>query len=389
MTTIINDSATANDLISLGSIADIGSFLVPCLGFATADQLMAEQANNQADEDTSRGLAIGGRACFQPLFSGRCSYLPYNRGDGLEVQSLLEGDPRLQLGKPSWARLWDKDATKPEGAYNVGLMVEGRRQFSTWARRTTKRPAWWYRLNDGSHDCATAWSRHDGAEQGGNITIDSQTRLYAARSGRGAIYTMRTTFDNEGRPDGFKTGLVLVEFSILDRDPTKDDMLKVQLVASRSAISYRTDRAAEVHLEDLDPVWQGLAQKARNTFERFCKPVSDEVEQWRVNFLDQRKNYLDQKRFSRGAATFFDGIKSLSWQEALQVVQEPWQLKVVIDHHCDSRFDTSVHRSDTNGSRVGLMLSRFDCHQERRAELQRMVSDFVAPTDPLWSYSGD
>jgi len=186
MTNLIDDVQT--DLIALASRADSGSFLVPCLGFNTADQLMAEVARDKNDE-SNRTFAIGGRACFQPLFSGRCSYLPYNRGDGLEVQSLLAGDPRLQLGKPSWARLWDKDAVKPEGSYNVVLMVEGRRQFSTWQRRTNKRPQWWYRLSDGFHDCATAWMRHDGAEQSGNIAIDAQTRLFAARSGRGAIYT--------------------------------------------------------------------------------------------------------------------------------------------------------------------------------------------------------
>jgi len=387
MFTLVDDFPS--DLIAIGSRPDSGSFLVPCLGFSTADQLLAEVARDKEGEESRQLFAIGGRACFLPLFSGRCSYLPYNRGDGLEVQSLLSGDPRLQLGKPSWARLWDKDAAKPEGAYNVALMVEGRRQFSTWQRRTNRRPQWWYRLSDGFHDCATAWSRHDGAEQSGNITIDATTHLFAARSGRGAIYTRRAQFDSEGQLDGFKTGLVLVEFSILDRDPSKDDMLKIQLVASRTALSYKPDAWAEPNVEDLDPVWQALTERARNIFERFCKPVSDEVEQWRLSFLDQREKFRAQRRASIAAATFLDGIKALSWQEALQVVQEPWQLKVVIDHHCHTEFDSSVHRSDTNASRVGTMLSRFECDAERRIELLRMVSDFVAPMDSLWSYSGD
>lgn len=379
-------SLTSN-LVAIGSAQDRGSFLVPCLGFATAEQLLAETTRLPIDTETD-GPQLG-RLNFEPLFSGRCSYLPHNTHDGLEVQTILTGDPRLQRGKPSWARLWNHETPKPEGAYNVALMVEGHRQYSSWQRHTNKHPKWWYRLADGTRDCVTVWGRHDSAELTGGITLNHSTRLYAARSGRGVVYTRRTLFDNEGRPEGSTSGIVLLEFSILDRDPAKDDMLKIQLVASRSSLSYGANKHTEAPVEGLDRVWQDLVVKAQNAFDRFCKPVSDETEQWRVRFLEQRDKLRENHRAFHSEATFTNSIKGLSWQEALQMVQEPWQLKVVIDQHCHSQFDSSPHRADSTGSRVGRMLSSFDCDQTRRDELQGMLRDFVEPMDPLWSYTGD
>jgi hypothetical protein len=267
--------------------------------------------------------------------------------------------------------------------------VEGRRQYFHWQRKTNKHPKWWYRLSDGRFDCCTVWGRKDADHLSGAMTLGDSTRIYAARSGRGVIYLRRALFDNQGNPSGFHTGFVLVDFSIMDRDPSKDDLLKVQIVASRTAFSHDSQKAVDPWVDDLDQGWQALVTRARTTFEETCKPIPDQVDQWRQSFIEQSDKWRKQMAAYNSAATFFDGIRSMDWQEALQLVQEPWQLKAVIGTHCHHQFDDSQHRSDTNCSRVWRMLSQFSCSDERRQELQRMVHDFVEPSDNLWSYSGD
>jgi hypothetical protein len=35
------------------------------------------------------------------------------------------------------------------------------------------------------------------------------------------------------------------------------------------------------------------------------------------------------------------------------------------------------------------MLDTHECSKERRAELRKMIADFVEPADGLWNYTGD
>jgi hypothetical protein len=119
--------------------------------------------------------------------------------------------------------------------------------------------------------------------------------------------------------------------------------------------------------------------------------VPEDVETWRTMFVDQfakARADRDLHQSSQRSESFRSRIEGMDWHAALAAVGEAWQLQVVIDVHCDSKFDDSPHRCDSNGHRVGVMLSRLD-NAERRAELSRMVSDFVAPCDKLWSYTGD
>ncbi len=381
---------------TLAAAEDMRSFLVPSRGFATVEQGEAEAARffesvNQAAERAGVHQvepAFWGETFYHPVFSGRCSYLPRINCGEWDVQAILSGQTSSREGKPIWTRLAPHDVVKPEGSYNVALLVEGRRRYFRSQRYTRKHPKWTYRLCDGEFDCCTVWGRNDVDHLNGGIAVDDSTRIYAARSARGVIYTRRTLFDNSGQPSGFHTGFALVEFSILDRDATKDDMLRV-LITSRTAISDNSEQARDPWVDDLDQGWQALVNRARTTFEATCKPVLDEVDEWRRNFIEQSEKLRRMRAMSNSAMTFFDGIRNMDWQEALQLVQEPWQLKAVIDVHCNHRFDDSPHRDDTTCSRVGRMLYQFACSDERRAELQGMVRDFVAPADELWSYSGD
>jgi hypothetical protein len=367
------------NLVTLCGATDRNSFFLPSLGFATADQATAH-ANLQVANVT--GLDI----YYAPFVSSRCAYVPRIDDGKWDVYSFLAGRTISPTGKPIWTKLASRDDLRPEGAYNVALLVEGRRQYFQHQRKTCKHPKWWYRLSEGQFDCYAAWGRNDTVDLPGGIVVDDATRVYAARSGRGAIYLRRALFDNKGEPDGFRCGLLLVQFSILDRDQTKDDMLKVQIVSSRAAITFNDENPWKEYPDD---GWRALADKAHAGFEKTCKTVPDTVDHWRKYFIEQSGKWHMNLRHFNSAANFTDGVKGMPWEQALQVVQEPWQLKVVLGVHCNQRFDDSPHRSDTTCSRVWRMLSQFTCSDERRAELRQMIHDYVEPDDHIWNYSGD
>jgi hypothetical protein len=377
---------TTRDLITLCSERDTGSFLVPCYGFDTPE---AAEAYAGSPEFFAGNRIFGPDDAFAPLYRGRWSYVPRmsaQHGRWLTTE-LVGRDARFAAGKPSWEMLRGKDTPKRAGAYNVALLVEGRRQFFRCHRHTTKHPKWWYRLADGDRDCFSVWSRCDGGEIRGAMVVDASTRMYAARSARGVIYAREMRFDNSGKPSGFRTTLVRVEFSILDRDPARDDMLRVQ-VSDQVCFSDNPGKPEEPSLHGLDDVWTGLIDRARGGFERWCQPVPNPVESWRQLFIAQRDKAEADRRTYDGTS-FGDRVKGMDWQEALRLVQEPWQLQVVIGAHCNSRFDESPGYYDANYNRVGKMLATHDCSPERRQELLKMVADYVEPCDNLWNYTGD
>ncbi len=255
--------------ITFCSAADKASFLVPARGFQKRSQCASESARFGAAVAHAADLAD--RHQVEPAFDGETFYQPIYRKDfaylsriacgNWDVQSLLGGRSQVDVGVPKWIRLAYKGSDKPEGSYNVALLVEGQRQrYSRWSHRTRKHPKWWYRLSDGQFDCCAVWGRKDGTTLGNGFVVDDLTRFYAAaRSARGAIYARRTNFDDNGAPNGYTTGLILVEFSILDKDPAKDDMLKVEVVASRVAYSHTEGSIVGPYVDDLDAGWQALA----------------------------------------------------------------------------------------------------------------------------------
>lgn len=376
---------TTHERLPMGSDADTKSFLVPCYGFDRVQD--ADQYAGSPESLTEIGV-FGLDDAFAPVYRGRCSYvarMSASYGRWL-TSELVGGDARFGQ-KPIWSTLRRKDQPKPAGAYNAALLVEGKRQFYRSHRQTTKHPKWWYRIADGHRDCFTVWGRQDGGDLGGSADVDTGKRIVAARSGRGVIYACDTRFDNRGAPCGFRTELVRVEFSILDRQADKDDVMRVQ-VSPQLSWSDDPQKPQEPSVGGLDDVWVQLIERAHAGFERWCKPVPEEVNAWREFFIGQRARADADSRTYDGSS-FRDRVKPMDWQDALRLVQEPWQLQSVIGAHANSRFDESPGYYDANYNRVGRMLATHDCSEERRAELRQMIADFIEPADGLWNYTGD
>lgn len=365
---------------------DQGSFLVPCYGFESAE---AGVACAQDGEFRYAHRIPRGDSAFAPFVTRRAWYLPRAAASGTYDWSAAEllARERSRAERPIWEKLRDRGVEKPPTAYNVALLIEGPRQFYRYVHQTTKHPKWWYRIAEGRRDCYAAWGRRDVPEFGGGARAN-ECEVYAARSGRGALYARTLFFDNAGQLRNYETRLTCVEFTILDRDSAKDAMLRVQLVSQQHCWSMDASAPGEPYLDGLDPVWCALIERARQGFEQHCKPIPDGVEAWRKMFLEQRAKADADLRAPLNQC-FAERIRDIDWQDALRMVEEPWQLAEVIRRHAGSKFDETPNCYDANYNRVHRMLTQHDCTDERRAMLQKMVSDFVEPSDGLWNYTGD
>lgn len=373
-------------MVKIESRSDTGSFLVPCYGFEKPGQAIKYAVGPWAGECR----LIGPEDAYSPIFWGHKSYVARVSAQSSKWRAgefISRSESRHRDRPAIWEMIRGKDTAKPDGAYHAALLVEGRRQFYHHSRETTKHPKWWYRLSDGWKDCYAVWARRDGSEIADGMFVDGDRRVFVARSARGVLYSREMLFANSGEPCGWRVELVRVELSILDRDPAKDDMLKVAVVNTTFS-SEEPAKVPELSLDHLDEVWRGLIGDAIDGFEEHCQPVSQKVEAWRQFFLDQReKAEADRRRYSD---SFAERVKALDWQEALWQVEEPWQLAAVVGAHArKSEFYDSPGYSGATGTRVRNMLALQVCDDARREQLQKMVADYVEHGDSLWDYTGD
>ena len=214
----------------------------------------------------------------------------------------------------------------------------------------------------------------DGDEPGPATIVEDHLRFYTARSGCAVVYARETVFDDNALPRGEEVNVMLLTFSIKSKDPAKDDVMKVDC-----------QKLADFSLEqwpNLDPGWLKLIEIAQSGFDRFCKPIPEAEETRRLAFLEQIRKGKDE------GSAFRTRVSALDWQDALRLVQEPWQLEVVVSVHCGTRFDEIPQRFSTNSDRVSKMLKLHECEETRRKDLDGMVY-YLAARDNLWCYSGD
>ncbi len=371
--------------VSLASTADSYSFLLPVLGFANR-----ADADRYIEQTTAGAEHFAFGDSFEPLHLSSRSYVaPFGiRHDDWETNRVFEGSI---MSKPSWFKLRDKGTAKTPGAYNLVLMVEGVRSYFRHVQHRARIAPYMYRLAEGLRDCYAVWSGFDGRDlipvmsTGGSDKEQPGQRVFAARSARGVLYARVANYSSNGELTGYTLRVALVEFSVLDRDPARDDMLRVT-VMRQIAHSYKAGEKPEVSKDHLDDAWKKLVDRAEAGFNRWCREVPEKVDAWRQMFIEQKAKLSADRE--QHAESFRARIEGMSWQSALAEVQEAWQLQIVIDVHCDSKFDESPHRCSSNSTRVGRMLSSVEDAQ-RRGELNLMVSDFVVPCDKLWSYTGD
>jgi hypothetical protein len=261
--------------IELGSALDTASFLIPCYGFsdpeigaAYAEQQTALRVESSQPGDNTFAPLYRDGTYFMP----RLNLLPVRPNmwqNSWLVSHLMSCNSHRPDAEPIWKVLRDKSVPMPVGARNIMLLVRGRRRFRLpYFDYTPGTSKLWHQLSTGERDCFAIWEKMSGLLfEGGMPGEANSTFIHAGRSGRGVLYAKTTTYDLDGHPNGFRTEVVCVQFSILEKDSTKDDLLKLQISAR---LSWGD---GTVNYEDWDIGWRQLVTQAQANFEIYCVPT--------------------------------------------------------------------------------------------------------------------
>ncbi len=342
------------------------AFMLACLGF-----------NNLNDAERYRrenGNQFNGD--LEPLFkTDKFGYVVNEWPDTFSTGFFY--DHRFS-SKQVWHTLRRKDTPKPAGSYNVALMYEGPSKVH---------------LADRICDCCVVWNRTDGKPLQ-SVWGDGKRALYVGRSGSGAMYA-RVVLYRRGRPVEMETHFCALDFTILDRDPAKDDMLRVTLTASNTAFSNDPNVAIEPdQFNEYSPMLRTMLNQARNGFKQLCKANDVEGERRSKYYEEQlAKLRADRELYNEWAATdgsYFRKVKNMGGVEALETVEEAWHMARVVEAHwLDPEFwDAYPNYSGSMCSCVYNMMGKYKRSPERNAKLMEMLDIFVGPINGgAWTYS--
>lgn len=391
---------------SIKDMNELKSLLVPAYGFGNRDAAEAyiDRAYPQDSLLPPQMIADHCRGIGYVMIPGWWSQID---------TQLLVNRPDFRRAQPGPTQIWEKlrgsDKPRPADnsrpAFTTVLLIGGRRQFYRHHMKESRYDApWWKRLDTGSRDCYAVFAHRDGSplkpfrviDNGlTKIVLSGRTKtVSAARSGRVAIYSATTVYNKDGSIAGNEARLLLAEFSVLDRDSTKDDMLRVTVVVQQHQLPNKEARIPEFDLTQdqrqngLDDAWIRLANEARDGFIRECSPASQVNEEFRLFHVQQRQLAAQDERkpFDQ---RFAERIRELDWQEALRLVEEPWQFAVVADEKGrQGRFSSDGGMYTIPSECVPEMMRQHDCTPERRAALQGMIG-YASSISTSWNYRGD
>ncbi|HYE22410.1 MAG TPA: hypothetical protein VD998_02350 [Verrucomicrobiae bacterium] len=365
---------TNNGPVYLLSKDDWRSFLIPAYAFRD------KPVNEVAQYVQTHG--------FAPVESFRDIFVP-RVTPGYHFSTMALSDSYVKNRYDVIRRRTDP---KPASATNVCLMAEGPRQFNVYGRGSV-RDNWTTALNESSFDCFALWSKQNGAPlsevQHYDLATHDRQNLLFGRSGRGVLYASKQLIDRDGKLlDEYRIYLFMIDFHIMDRDVTRDDVLIVK-VMQRTTLSNQPypnvlDAAGS------DRVWEDLIRGAQNAFQYHCKPIPDEIEEHRA-FMVRQTMGLRTVRNDFRSEWSSEALRRIGWQEALKRVKEAWQL------HCVAETFYGLGEFSSDGGiytipyeTVPTMIQRHECDEERRAELMGMVDKFVRPMfGARWNYRGD
>ncbi len=361
------------------SVQDTTSFLAPTFQFGRR-----EDANTCT---VDRGYDTSDDA-FKYFTSGNTTYQP--RAYSELNTSLLTSDPVPRGGdRPQYLVTRRYDVQMPHGARNTCLMVEGPREFFRYIHQTRRQPPSYYRFANGHFDCYAVWGRDPAHPLGNPLFTEDGRSVFVGRSARGVLYGVAPRLRGDLSIEGYDTYLALVEFGVLDSDPQKDSVVRytTRVIRTHGHTSEDATKPYGLDPQRFDPLWCSLEQRAFAGFNESCRRLPEKLEKGIATYLDQKQKADADARCYNGNA-YRDRIEKMDWQEALRSVQEAWQLEVVIRKYA-SRFDENPNYHDTTAVRTSNMLGQHICDDTRREELHRMISEFIAPRDSLWDYSGD
>lgn len=345
------------------------SLLVPAYGCETPDE--AKEYLNHASShqlDYSRPVVIRGERNLK-FYVTIAGYWHDISTNALQVNQIQEEQEDINT---LWVKFRKQCDFRP--GYPVCLMAEGRLKYNCQID-STGLPNRIRQLMNGQRDCYATWQREDGLLFCTVTTLNEQSGLiviHAARSGRGAVYARTAILDRNGHLAGYLVVRVRLEFKVLCNDPNKDDVIKVKI--GRTVTREGVDEDPRDSDIDDDQWKQLMARAQQGFFSSGCQCLPDEVESERRMVIEQVARFNEDAGMAQGQR-FHDLVETISWQDALRMVSESWQLEVVRRFHLQS----SVQQSSVQPPCRTLldMILQHDCQEERREELIKLARALV------------
>ena len=236
----------------------------------------------------------------------------------------------------------------------------------------------WYRAVEGAYDAYTAWLNAGAVPFSRAVWTLRSTqrnarilrRIYSARAGMGASFARRPLISEFGVITGYEETLLIVRFKIRRTDEREVLEVSVSRRTARVGLQERRIPSPNVFDQaDRRNLW--LARTIQPAIQGFIETAVLH----RPDFEQRRNLFQGQLRQMKlfGAA-FRERIDRLDdWQDALRLVQEPWQLALVVEAYCGEAFCAHAGIMDPEPQRVSRMLHQFTCGPRQREDLLTMA----------------
>jgi len=200
--------------------------------------------------------------------------------------------------------------------------------------------------------------------------------LHAGTTLKGAAISRFLAYDTAGEPKAIATQIFLIDLRVHVRRS------RLSIISERHSVTSplnEVERNLPPGSEFIESVWTPLLVQAFDGFKKTCKIECDETAAFRSLLLDQFSK--EEHEESLNGSGYGSRVEAMDWQAALETVEEPWQLGVVIDLH-GATFANDTKR--TYAEVVAQMIMDHACSDDRRATLQRMVDTYLEPVTDGW-----
>lgn len=300
-------------------------------------------------------------------------YVPLPDFPALRTARLLQARDKQTI----WHKLRDNKSAKPENGYLALMLFSGRLDYEHVCDDGLV-PGWVRRLSSGQRECLAAWSRSDGLlHHVQHLSLGGQqVQAHVVRGTRGVVYARVPALNEYGYIEGFEYKALMIAANILDKHTDKDDMLRIVIQPS-SGFDF-PEAAPRIRLPEPDEVWRQLSERAVQAFAKTCGVLPQEVELRRRLVMDQlSKARKDARNVSE--ESFGNLLKHVDWADALKLVEEPWQMNEVCRVFGDRRTHYGINGANHPVHVISALMRKLDLPDEQRAELRRMLTDYVVP----------
>lgn len=358
-------------------VMEDGSLLVPVYGFGSMEKAVQyrEQTQDQRCSQMEKNIYYNQQHSKYYVPIPECGGLP---AIGLmEVSRVLTGERRFTLRR--------RQDPKPPEAYTAIMLMFGLRRFD-YVCRDSDAPSWVRRISSGERDCFAAWVRNDGQFLHRTTLCSIQGeefRVHIARSARGLVYARRLVLGERGHVEGQASRTVGLSLTIFDKHPDKDDVLSLQTFALDDHDWPAADPSIKLTVHQ-DAVWRGLAHRVLAGFKQECSAWPEDAEVQRRLVICQQARAREDARLPAQAG-FYELIHQVGWQDALSLVEEPWQMEMVCRVYGERRKHYDINGARLPAEVIKALIDKAGFAEERRSELLDFLqyAALILPPAPM------